>query len=263
METRLNNHLKNRILADLTSAEYQRIFPHLETVDLASGKIIYDLGQRIDYLYFPLGCMVSLVTQMEDGKIVEVGLVGSDGMTGISALLGQKSSQDRAFVQMPNGAARIRVESIRTEFDRAAGMQKLLLRYAYVLMRQVSQTAACNASHTAEERLSRWLLMCRDKVQSDELKLTQEFLAEMLGTRRATVNVAAITLQSAGLIKYNRGHIRIIDNPGLAAFSCECYEVLKKATENYRKKYAVGKHTSSLGSLIRKSVPLRAPRIAR
>jgi len=170
--------------------------------------------------------------EFEDGKIVEVGLVGSDGMTGISALLGQKTSPDRAFVQIPNGAARIRVETIRTEFDRAAGMQKLLLRYAYVLMRQVSQTAACNASHTAEERLSRWLLMCRDKVQSDDLKLTQEFLAEMLGTRRATVNVAAVTLQSAGLINYNRGHIRIIDNPGLADFSCECYEALKKATED-------------------------------
>jgi CRP-like cAMP-binding protein len=236
METRLNVHSKNRILADLTDAEYQRILPHLESVDLSSGKIIYDLGQPIDYMYFPLGCMISLVAEMEDGKIVEVGLVGNDGMSGISALLGQKRSPDRAFVQIPNGAARVRTEVIRTEFDRGEGMQKLLLRYAYVLMRQVSQTAACNASHTAEERLSRWLLMCRDRVQSDDLKLTQEFLAEMLGTRRATVNVAAITLQSAGFITYNRGHIKIVDNPGLASFSCECYEALKKATENSSKK---------------------------
>jgi CRP-like cAMP-binding protein len=236
METRLNNHLKNHILAALTDAEYQRIFPDLETVDLASGKIIYELGQPIDYLYFPLGSMISLVTQMEDGKIVEVGLVGNDGMAGLSAFLGQKTSPDRAFVQIPNGAARIKLEVIRTEFDRCEGMQKILLRYAYVLMRQVSQTAACNASHTAEERLSRWLLMCRDRVQSDDLKLTQEFLAEMLGTRRATVNVAAITLQSAGLINYNRGQIKIIDYEGLASFSCECYEALKKATENSPKK---------------------------
>ena len=232
MEIRPNNHLKNRILAALTDAEYERIFPELETVALASGKIIYNLGQAIDYLYFPLGSMISLVTQMEDGKIIEVGLVGNDGMAGLPALLGQKSSPDRAFVQIPNGAARIAVEAIKIEFDRGEGMQKLLLRYAFVFTRQVSQTAACNASHTAEERLSRWLLMCRDRVGSDELKLTQEFLAEMLATRRATVNVAAITLQSAGLITYNRGNIRIIDYPGLVAFSCECYEVLKKATEN-------------------------------
>jgi CRP-like cAMP-binding protein len=236
METRLNNHLKNHILANLTDAEYQRILPHLENVDLSSGTIIYELGQPIDYLYFPLGSMISLVTQMEDGKIVEVGLVGSDGMSGISAFLGQKTSPDRAFIQIPNGAARVKVEVIRTEFDRAEGVQKLLLRYAYVLMRQVSQTAACNASHTAEERLSRWLLMCRDRVQSDDLKLTQEFLAEMLGTRRATVNAAAVTLQSAGFINYNRGHIRIIDNAGLASFSCECYEALRKATNNVSEK---------------------------
>ena len=236
METRPNNHLKNRILAALTDAEYQRIFPDLDTVDLVSGETIYELGQPIDYLYFPLGSMISLVTQMDDGKIIEVGLVGNDGMTGLSALLGQRTSPDRAFVQIPNGAARITVEAIKTEFDRGEGMQELLLRYAYVFMRQVSQTAACNASHTAEERLSRWLLMCRDRVESEDLKLTQEFMAEMLGTRRATVNVAAITLQSAGLINYNRGNIKIIDYPGLVAFSCECYHALKRATENSPKK---------------------------
>ena len=236
METRLNNHSKNRILADLTDAEYQRLLPHLERVNLSSGRIIYEMGQPIEYLYFPFGSMISLVTQMEDGKVVEVGLVGSDGMSGISALLGQKTSPDRAFVQIPNGAARVRLEVIRDEFDRGEGIQKLLLRYAYVLMRQVSQTAACNAAHTSEERLARWLLMCRDSVQSDDLNLTQEFIAEMLGTRRATINVAAVTLQSAGLINYNRGHIRIIDNVGLAYFSCECYEALKKATDGFSEK---------------------------
>ena len=123
METRLNNHAKNRILADLTSAEYQRIFPHLETVDLSSGKIIYDLDQPIDYLYFPLGSMISLVTQMEDGKIVEVGLVGNDGMSGISALLGQKTSPDRAFVQIPNGAVRIKLEVILQSRQTVCGLK--------------------------------------------------------------------------------------------------------------------------------------------
>jgi len=232
MGTPLNNQSKNRILANLNDVEYRRILPHLEPQNLSSGRIIYELGQPIQYVYFPFGAMISLVTQMEDGKVVEVGLVGSDGMSGISAFLGQKRSPDRAFVQIPNGGARVRLEVIKEEFDRGEGLQRLLLHYAYVFMRQVSQTAACNASHTAEERLSRWLLMCSDRVQSDDLNLTQEFLAEMLGTRRATVNVAAVTLQSAGLINYNRGHIRIIDNPGLADFSCECYEALKKATED-------------------------------
>lgn len=229
METRPNNNKKNRILADLPEDEYQRILPHLEPVDLPSGKIIYDIDQPIDYLYFPSNAMISLVTLMEDGKIVEVGLVGRDGMSGLVALMGQKTSPDRAIVQIPDGAVRARLEVIKQEFDRAGSLQRGLLRYAYALMRQVSQTAACNATHTAEERLSRWLLMCQDRVNSDELDLTQEFIAEMLATRRATVNVAATSLQSAGLIRYNRGNIRIVDREGLVDFSCECYEALNRA----------------------------------
>jgi CRP-like cAMP-binding protein len=229
MESPAREKPQNRILADLPESEYRRISPHLEPVNLPSGKIIYEVEQAIDYVYFPAGAMISLVTLMEDGKIVEVGLVGSDGMSGIVALMGQKNSPDRAIVQIPDGGVRARVEVIKAEFNRGGSLQKSLLRYAYTLMRQISQTAACNATHTAEERLSRWLLMCHDRVQSDELRLTQEFIAEMLATRRATVNVAATNLQSAGFIRYNRGIIRIIDRPGLAAFSCECYEALNKS----------------------------------
>jgi CRP-like cAMP-binding protein len=166
---------------------------------------------------------------MIDGKIVEVGLVGRDGMTGIGALMGQIRSAERALVQIANGGTRVKTSIIKQEFQRGNGLQNTLLRYANALMRQVSQTAACNAAHSLEERLSRWLLMCQDRVQSPELHLTQEFIAEMLGTRRATVNVAAITLQSANLIHYNRGHIKITDRPGLENFSCECYEALKRA----------------------------------
>jgi len=221
---------QNSILAGLPASEYQRIASHLEPVDLSSGKIIYDIDQPIDYLYFPFRAMVSLVTLMEDGKIVEVGLVGNDGMTGIVALMGQSTSPDRAIVQIPDGAVRARLEVIREEFARAESLQSSLLRYAYTLMRQVSQTAACNATHTAEERLSRWLLMCQDRVESDELNLTQEFIAEMLATRRATVNVAATNLQSAGLIRYNRGRIVIVDRAGLMDFSCNCYEALNRGT---------------------------------
>jgi CRP-like cAMP-binding protein len=230
METAAHTSIKNRILAALPESDYQRLLPHLTPYELPHGKILYDFGDPIEYVYFPSSALISLVTQMQDGKIIEVGLVGNDGMSGIAALMGQKTSSDRAMVQIPDGGVRAKIAIIKDEFKRGLELQNILLRYSNALLRQVSQTAACNAAHTAEERLSRWMLMCQDRVQSDELNLTQEFIAEMLGTRRATVNVAAITLQSAGLIRYNRGRIKITDRPGLESFSCECYEVLKKAT---------------------------------
>jgi CRP-like cAMP-binding protein len=176
--------------------------------------------------------MISLVTEMEDGKIVEVGLIGNDGMSGASALMGRQVSFERALIQIPNGGTRVKVELLQKEFDKGGALQNLLLGYVTDLMRQVSQTAACNATHTTEERLARWLLMCSDRVDSMKLGLTQEFLAEMLGTRRATVSVAAITLQSANLIHYNRGHITIIEREGLEAFACECYKILWEATNH-------------------------------
>jgi CRP-like cAMP-binding protein len=224
--------LKNHILAALPEDEYQRLSAHLEPVDLPSGQVLYEIDEIITYLYFPFNAMISLVTQMADGKIVEVGLIGNDGMSGTGSLMGRKTSYERAIVQIPDGGARIKLAVIQEEFDKGQSLQKLLLLYMSSLMRQVSQTAACNASHTAEERLSRWLLMCADRIGSQELDLTQEFLAEMLGTRRGTVNVAAITLQSATLIRYNRGHITITDRPGLEAFSCECYGILKRSNHS-------------------------------
>ena len=227
MSTILGSAQKNHILAALPDDVYQRLLPHLEAVDLTNGKVLYEIDEVIEYLYFPYDAMISLVTQMADGKIVEVGLVGNDGMSGIGSLMGQNKSYERAIVQIPNGGVRISVEVMRKEFEAGGPVQKILLRYANSLMRQVSQTAACNASHTTEERLSRWLLMCHDRVQTARFNLTQEFLAEMLGTRRGTVNVAAITLQSANLIQYQRGFITIVDRPGLEEFSCECYQMLK------------------------------------
>jgi CRP-like cAMP-binding protein len=221
--------VKNKILAALPADQYQRILPHLEPFEFWHGRVIYEMEGIIDYMYFPEGSLISLVTQMSDGKIIEVGLVGNDGMSGLAALFGQKKSAERAIVQIPDGGVRAPSSFIKNEFQKGEGLQATLLTYANSLMRQVAQTAACNASHTVEERLSRWLLMCQDRIDSSQLNLTQEFLAEMLGTRRATVNVAAITLQSANLIKYNRGHITITDRPGLEGFSCECYEALKRS----------------------------------
>jgi len=222
---------KNRLLASLPANEYQRLLPDLEPFALEHGKILYEIGEPIKYCYFPFDAVVSLVTQMEDGKIVEVGLVGNEGVTGLPFLLGQKRSAERAIVQIPNGGCRAKADVVLKEFTRGEGLYTLLLRYINSLLRQVGQTAACNASHTIEERLSRWLLMCHDRVDSDQINLTQEFIAEMLGTRRATVNVGAINLQTAGLIKYNRGRIQILDRPGLEGFACECYAAVMKTTD--------------------------------
>jgi CRP-like cAMP-binding protein len=223
--------IKNKILASLVSflnEEGERLRSRLEPVDLKHGAVLYEIGEQVRHVYFPNNALISLVTEMSDGKIVEVGLVGSDGMSGLTALMGEGTSPERAIVQLPNGAIRAELSAIKEEFMRGGQLQKLLLSYARKLMRQVSQTAACNASHTAEERLSRWLLMCVDRVGGTELKLTQEFMAQMLGTRRATVSLAAMVLQNEMLIRYSRGHITILDRAGLEGFTCECYEATRQ-----------------------------------
>jgi CRP-like cAMP-binding protein len=227
MENTDHSPKNNDLLAALPKSDLQRFLPHLEVVELPHAKVLYEIDEPIEHVYFPFHAMISLVTQMKDGKIVEVGLVGSDGMSGIAVLMGRKTSFERAVVQIPDGGMRAPVAAIQEEFSRAGAMQRILLGYIHSMVRQVSQTAACNATHTIEERLSRWLLMCHDRVKSDEINLTQEFIAEMLSTRRATVNVAAVTLQSAKLIQYSRGHITVTDRPGLEAFSCECYATLR------------------------------------
>jgi len=232
MSTTTKSPCANRLLSSLADKEYQRLVPHLESFDFAHGKIIYQIDEAINYCYFPFGAVVSLVTQMEDGKIVEVAVVGNEGMTGLAALLGQATSAERAIVQIPDGGVRAKVEVVLKEFQLGKTFHTSVLRYINLLMRQIGQTAACNASHTIEERLSRWLLMCHDRVEADQIDLTQEFIAEMLGTRRATVNVGAINLQSAGLIKYNRGRIQIVDRKGLEGFSCECYAAVSSNGNN-------------------------------
>ena len=219
--------IKNEILTALSRDELGRLAAHLEPCELPSGLVLYEIGEQVHYVYFPNNALISLVTQMLDGKVVEVGLIGKDGMSGLTALMSEGTSPERAIVQLPNGATRVELSVIKEEFRRGGQLQKSLLAYARKFMRQVSQTAACNASHTTEERLSRWLLMCQDRADGSELKLTQEFIADMLGTRRATVSVAAMVLQTEGLIQYRRGHIKIIDRPGLEAFTCECYKATR------------------------------------
>jgi CRP-like cAMP-binding protein len=219
---------ENRILAALPPEERERLAPHLEHVELPHGKILYEAEGPINYAYFPTGSMVSLVSQLPDGSSVEVGVTGFEGMTGVSVIMGVDTSPHMGIVQIPDGAIRVRAEVIKDEFKRGGVLQSLMLRYTHSLMIQVSQVAACNRLHTVEERLARWLLMCYDRCQCVELPLTQEFLAMMLGCRRAGVTTAAITLQADGYIKYTRGHITLIDRPGLQEITCECYRVLKE-----------------------------------
>jgi CRP-like cAMP-binding protein len=188
---------------------------------------IYEAGGPVKYVYFPIKALISLVNQMKDGSTVEVGIVGRGGMSGITAMMGEETSTERAIVQIPDGGMRTTLAVIKEEFNRGGALQNILLRYMRTHLKQVAQTAACNAIHTTEKRLARWLLMCREHVGTNEIRITQEFISEMLATRRATVSLAASALQIEGLIEYRRGFIRILDLKGLEDYSCECYKVVK------------------------------------
>jgi CRP-like cAMP-binding protein len=219
--------IQNKILAALPAKEYARLLPHLTTVSLPLGEILYKTEDRIEYVYFPNSGVVSFVAHMKEGASIEVGLAGSEGMVGLPILFGDDVSQNEAIVQIADGAMRMKASALTEELTRDGELKPLLMRFALALMKQVSQTAACNRNHHIAERLARWLLTCHDRVHGDELKLTQEFIAEMLGTRRSGVSEAAMMLQGAGLIRYSRGHITILDREGLEEFACECYATVK------------------------------------
>jgi len=218
---------RNKILAALPDKEYQRLLPRLTPVSLSLGETLYEMEGSIRHVYFPSSSVVSLVTHMEEGTSVEVGLIGVEGMVGLSVVMGDDVSQNHAVVQIADGAMRMTTAALRAELKHGGKLQSLLLRYSLTLLKQVSQTAACNRNHSMGERLARWLLLCQDRVGGSELRLTQEFLAQMLGTRRSRVSEAAIILQRAGLLRYSRGIITILDREGLEEFVCECYRAVK------------------------------------
>ena len=217
----------NRILKALPQADYERLAPHLELINLRHGETIYETDQRIEYVYFPNKMMVSLVSQMTNGAQIEVGVIGFEGMAGLPLVLGVDRSPYEAMAQIPGGAMRLKREVLMAEFKRGGALQNGLLRYTQSLLVLASQVAACNRAHCTEERLARWLLMCHDRVDGDKLALTHEFIAMMLGVRRAGVTSAAISLQGEDFIRYSRGNITILDRPGLEDFSCECYAIIK------------------------------------
>jgi CRP-like cAMP-binding protein len=212
------HQIKNRLLSALPDSEYERLLPHLEQVSLTLKQIIYLPNEPIEYVYFPNSGIISLVNLTEDGGTVEAATVGKEGMVGLPLLLGADRMMGQAITQIVGDA-------VRTP---ASPLYSLLLRYTQALMNLMSQSVACNRLHSVEERCCRWLLLCQDRVESDEFALTQEFLAQMLGVRRASVSVVAAILQKAGLIRYRRGKIMILDRLGLEAASCECYQMVKQ-----------------------------------
>lgn len=221
----------NHLLAQLPEAEYGRLARYLRPVELALGQVLYEPAEPVSTVYFPNRSMVSLVQVMENGATVEAGIVGNDGIVGYSAYLGGKQDSSRAIVQISGSAIALDARILKTEFDRGETLQKLLLRYTQALLAQISQTAACNRFHPTEERLARWLLQSQDFARSSSLNLTQDFLANMLGTRRASVTVAAGALQKAGLIEYSRGNIEILQRQELELAACECYDIVRAEYE--------------------------------
>jgi CRP-like cAMP-binding protein len=227
-------HMANTILAALPPGEFAEFAAKLRTVPLKLGETLYMPEQRIEYVYFVTRGVVSLLAALENGATVEAGVIGPEGMAGISVILGADSTPNQGLIQAEGEALRMSSEDVRTEFRKSGKLRDLLLRYTHTLFTQVAQTAACNRLHSIEQRLARWLLLTQDRVNSDEFVLTQDFLSRMLGVRRAGVSVAASTLKQAALIDYRRGTIIVRDRKGLEKYSCECYGIVRDEYDRYR-----------------------------
>jgi CRP-like cAMP-binding protein len=221
------NHLLDALPADVL----ERVTPHLDDVSLSLGQVIYESGERLEHIYFPTTSIVSLLYTMENGTSAEIGVVGNEGVVGIALFMGGETTPNRAVVQSGGLSRRMRIGALKEEFRRGGPFQQLLLRYTQALITQMSQTAVCNRLHTVDQQLCRWLLLSHDRLDSNELTMTQELIANMLGVRREGVTVAAGRLQEAGLIRYHRGHITIVDRTGLEARACECYQVVRNEFE--------------------------------
>lgn len=218
----------NRILAALPKDEYQRLEPHLTPTSLSTGTVIYKPLERIETVYFPNSALISSTYSLSNGSTVEIGLIGFTGMIGLPVIFGNNYSHNRVVVLVEDSAMKISAEVLKREFEREKELQQLLLMYADNRLKEVIQLAACNRHHTIEERLARWLLTIRDLTQSEKLSLTQEFISNMLGVRRSGVTLAAGSLQQAGLIRYSRGKIAILNRSTLEDKACECYQLLRE-----------------------------------
>lgn len=218
----------NHILAALTEDEYRRLTPHMELIRLVPGKTLYEPGDKIRYAYFPKGGMLSLLSITQDGRSVEVGMIGNEGLAGTPIIFGVGRAPYRIMVQLQGLAVRIKGETLRREFKRGEHLHDLLLCYAHTLLTQIAQSAACNRFHTVEERLCRWLLVSHDRVQTDTLQLTHEFISHMLGVPRTSVTTIVGGLQKEGIIRHGRGKITVLDRQRLELASCECYRLVRE-----------------------------------
>jgi len=219
---------QNHLLAALPAAEWERLSPHLELVPMPLGEALYESGGRLQHVYFPTTSIVSLLYVMEDGASAEIAVVGNEGILGISLFMGGETTPSRAVVQSAGYGYRLKAPLLKQEFNRAGPVLHLLLRYTQALITQMAQTAVCNRHHSVEQQLCRWLLLSLDRLDTHELTMTQELIANMLGVRREGVTEAAGNLQRAGLISYSRGRITVLDRPRLEQAVCECYAVVKK-----------------------------------
>jgi CRP-like cAMP-binding protein len=222
-------HLRdNRLLAALPEEDLQRWAEHLELIDMPLAAVLYESGETLNHVYFPTTAIVSLLYVMEDGSSAEIAVAGREAVIGISLFMGGESTPSRAVVQSAGKAFRMKAEYLKNQFSKHGPVLHLLLRYTQALITQMSQTAVCNRHHSIDQQLCRWLLLSLDRLQGDELVMTQELIANMLGVRREGVTEAALKLQAAGVIRYSRGRITVVDRPALEKLSCECYAVVKR-----------------------------------
>jgi len=222
---------QNHLLAALSPEERERIFPHLRLVSMPLGKVLYESGDALEYVYFPTDSIVSLLYVLESGASAEISVVGYEGLIGIALFMGGGTTPSRAIVQSAGHAYRLAGQRLKDEFHRNGGLQLLLLRYTQALITQMAQTAVCNRHHSVDQQLCRWLLLSLDRLKSTKLVMTQELIANMLGVRREGVTDAAGKLQKLGAISYSRGRITVLDRPQLERLCCECYSVVKRETD--------------------------------
>ena len=218
---------QNHLLDALPASDFERIASHLELIPLNLGDVMYESGGRMRYVYFPTTAIISLLYVMEDGASAEIAIVGNEGILGIALFMGGNTTPSRAVVQSAGQGFRLKADLIKVEFEHYGPTMHLLLRYTHALITQMAQTAVCNRHHSVDQQLCRWLLLSLDRLSSNELSMTQELISNMLGVRREGVTEAAGKLQAAGLIRYGRGRITVLDRPALEARCCECYQVVK------------------------------------
>jgi CRP-like cAMP-binding protein len=246
---------RNQILAALPRAERDRLFPHLHPVALPLGRVIYESGARLRDIYFPTNAIVSLLYVLANGASAEIAVVGREGAVGVSLFMGGETTPSRAVVQSAGGAYRLSGALLKEEFARHGEMLAILLRYTQSLITQMSQTAVCNRHHSVDQQLCRWLLLSLDRLDSDEIQMTQELIANMLGVRREGVTEAAGRLQAQGVIRYARGKISVLDRPRLERLSCECYAVVKRESDRLLA------YSTNLGEEIRPGGRVPRPRV--